>query len=129
VEFARADFIDAVDRRVVIIEIPLRVGGEAGNGDALKQQRADIGTGGTFGEGVDAIGLEESAPLFRGALVGVALRAAEIETARLKAAAVGFDGEDVLLGFLFDRARVGGRAAEAVFFVGEEHAAQRVAGF
>src|SRR5207245_2552095 len=97
--FAGVYFVERVLGRVVDVEVALRVGGEAGDGAALQQQRTDVGAARTFAERVDAVGLEEREPA-RGARVSVALRTADVEAARREAAAVGLDGEDVFFFFL-----------------------------
>ena len=108
--------------------IVCNVEAKVGDRGALEKQGTDVGAAAAFLEQVDAVGFEEGQPA-GGAFIGVAFGAAEREAARGEAAAVGLHGEDVLLACLLGAAGVGGAAAQPVFLIGEEHGAERVAGF
>ena len=83
-ELARVHLIEGVGRRVVVVEVALAVGGEAGDGGVLSEERGDVGSAGAFDECSDAVGLKERAPFRGGAFVDGALGAAEIAAAGWK---------------------------------------------
>ena len=127
-EFARVHLLEVVGGRVVDVEVALRVGQDFSRRGAEQIKRGDIGATATGDEQGQAVGFEKFGPT-RGARDGVELRTGELEAARLKAAVVGFEGEDMFFAGLAREVGVGGGAAEAVFFVGEEDGAEGVARF
>ena len=93
-EFARVHLLKVVGGRVVNVEVALRVGENFARRGAEQIQRGDIGTTTAGDEQGQAVGFEKFRPT-RGARDGVELRTGELEAARLKAAVVGFEGEDM----------------------------------